>query len=205
MDMVVNIALGRGSDEQRMMFLMQILAQQKEVIEKYGPNNPLVDLQQYRNTLAQVIELSGFQDPAQFVKEVDPAAVDAYMQQMSQQQKPMDPTEMLAQVQAKQIEADILIAAAKQELETKKAQADADFKRDQLMVDAMLKAAEIEAKYGSQVDMAMINAEVNRQRTEIQEMFSLQAQREQAMLNMNQIPQQAPAPQMMPPMPPQMM
>ena len=73
------------------------------------------------------------------------------------------------------------------------------------MVDAMLKAAEIEAKYGSQVDMAMINAEVNRQRTEIQEMFSLQAQREQAMLNMNQIPQQAPAPQMMPPMPPQMM
>ena len=205
MDMVVNIALGRGSDEQRMMFLMQILAQQKEVIEKYGPNNPLVDLQQYRNTLAQVIELSGFQDPAQFVKEVDPAAVDAYMQQMSQQQKPMDPTEMLAQVQAKQIEADILIAAAKQELETKKAQADADFKRDQLMVDAMLKAAEIEAKYGSQVNMAVINAEVNRQRTEIQEMFSLQAQREQAMLNMQQIPPQAPAPQMMPPMPPQMM
>ena len=205
MDMVVNIALGRGSDEQRMMFLMQILAQQKEVIEKYGPNNPLVDLQQYRNTLAQVIQLSGFQDPAQFVKEVDPAAVDAYMQQMSQQQKPMDPTEMLAQVQAKQIEADILIAAAKQELETKKAQADADFKRDQLMVDAMLKAAEIEAKYGSQVDMAMINAEVNRQRTEIQEMFSLQAQREQAMLNMQQIPPQAPAPQQMPPMPPQMM
>jgi hypothetical protein len=48
-------------------------------------------------------------------------------------------------------------------------------------------------------------AEVNRQRTEIQEMFSLQAQREQAMLNMNQIPQQAPAPQQMPPMPPQMM
>jgi hypothetical protein len=112
---------------------------------------------------------------------------------------------MLAQVQAKQIEADILIAAAKQELETKKAQADADFKRDQLMVDAMLKAAEIEAKYGSQVNMAVINAEVNRQRTEIQEMFSLQAQREQAMLNMNQIPQQAPAPQQMPPMPPQMM
>jgi len=139
------------------------------------------------------------------VKEVDPAAVDAYMQQMSQQQKPMDPTEMLAQVQAKQIEADILIAAAKQELETKKAQADADFKRDQLMVDAMLKAAEIEAKYGSQVNMAVINAEVNRQRTEIQEMFSLQAQREQAMLNMQQIPPQAPAPQMMPPMPPQMM
>jgi hypothetical protein len=205
MDMVVNIALGRGSDDQRMAFLMQILAQQKEVIEKYGPNNPLVDLQQYRNTLAQVIQLSGFQDPSQFVKEVDPAAVDAYMQQMSQQQKPMDPTEMLAQVQAKQIEADILIAAAKQELETKKAQADADFKRDQLMVDAMLKAAEIEAKYGSQVNMAVINAEVNRQRTEIQEMFSLQAQREQAMLNMNQIPQQAPAPQQMPPMPPQMM
>ncbi|NBS69659.1 hypothetical protein EBT31_12205, partial [bacterium] len=65
-------------------------------------------------------------------------------------------------------------------------------KRDQLIADVMLRAAEIQAKYGSQVDVATINAEVNRQRAEIEAMFNLQSQREQAIL-------QQPAPQPMMP------
>jgi len=35
----------------------------------------------------------------------------------------------------------------------------------------MLRAAEIEAKYNTQVDMALIKGEVDRQRAEIQQMF----------------------------------
>ena len=38
----------------------------------------------------------------------------------------------------------------------------------------MLKAAEIQAKYNTQVDMALIKGEVDRQRAEIQAMFSSQ-------------------------------
>jgi len=192
-DMVVNIALGRGSDEQRMMFLMQILAQQKEVIQTYGPNNPLVDLQQLRDTLANITQLAGFQDPSQFWKEIDPAAVQAFMQQMSQGANKPDPAQMLAQVEAEKTKADIMIANAKQELDTAKAISDADLQRDKLMVDAMLRAAEIDAKYGTQVNMAQINAEVNRQRNELQQVFGLQAKREAALMQRVQPPgQQAP-------------
>jgi len=172
MDMVVNIALGRGSDEQRLMGLGSIMQLQQAAIEKYGPNNPLVDLAQFRNTLAQMTTLQGFQDASQFWKEINPAEVQAFMQQMAaaQQQQP-DPTQMLAQVEAEKIKADIIINAAKQELERQKAAADADLQRDKLFVDAMLQATEIQAKYNTQVDMATIRAEVDRQRTEIQQMF----------------------------------
>jgi hypothetical protein len=173
MDMVVNIALGRGSDEQKMMFLNQLAQKQEMVIEKYGPYNPLVDLQQYRATLAQIIQLSGFQDPSQFVKEVSPESVQQFMQQMSGNKKP-DPAEMLAQVEADKTKADIVISAAKQELDRQKAISEADFKRDQLMIDTMLKAYEIQAKYGTQVDMALIKAETDRMRTDIQSTFAQQ-------------------------------
>ena len=191
MDMIVNIALGRGSDEQRMMFLQQIAAKQEQILQQYGPNNPMVSIQQYVSTLNQITQLAGFQNPAQFYSEPTPEQVQQFMQSMAPEKK-QDPAEMLAQVEAEKTRADILIAAAKQELETKKAQADADLKRDQLIADVMLRAAEIQAKYGSQVDVATINAEVNRQRAEIEAMFNLQSQREQAIL-------QQPAPQPMMP------
>jgi hypothetical protein len=171
MDMVVNIALGRGSDEQRLMGLGSIMQLQQAAIEKYGPSNPLVDLTQFRNTLAQMTTLQGFQDASQFWKEINPQEVQAFMQQMAQSQQKPDPAQMLAQVESEKIKADIVISAAKQELDRQKAAADADIKRDQLMIDAILKAVEIQAKYGAQVDMAMIRGEVDKQRTEIQEMF----------------------------------
>jgi hypothetical protein len=193
MDMIVNIALGRGSDEQRMAFLAQIIAQQKEVIQTYGPYNPLVDLSQLRGALAQATQLAGFQDPSQFWKEVNPQEVQAFMQQMQQGANKPDPAQLLAQVEAEKVKADILINAAKQELERQKAAAQADLERDKLYVDAMMKAAEIQARYGAQVDMAMIKAEVDRQRAELQAMFRTA----QGPLP-PQLPVQAPAPMVMP-------
>jgi hypothetical protein len=79
---------------------------------------------------------------------------------------------MLAEVEAEKIKADIIIQAAKQELDRQKAMAQADLERDKLVIDAMLKAIEIQAKYGAQVDMAMIKGEIDRQREEIRAMFS---------------------------------
>jgi len=183
MDMIVNIALGRGSDAQRAGFLMQILGLQKEAIQTYGPNNPLVSIEQLRGTLADMTKLAGYMDPAKFWKEVTPETVDSFMkQQQEQAQSKPDPAQMLADVESQKTKADILINAAKQELERQKAAASADFDRDKLYIDSILKAAEMQAKYGAQVDMAVIKGEVDRQRTEIQEMFkTAQVQQQQPM------------------------
>lgn len=197
MDMVVNIALGRGSDEQRMGALAQIIGQQKEVIQTYGPYNPLVDLAQLRQSLAQATQLAGFQDPSQFWKEINPQEVQAFMQQMQMGANKPDPAQLLAQVEAEKTKADILINAAKQELERQKAAAQADLERDKLYVEAVLKAAEIQAKYGTQVDMALIKAEVDRQRAEIQAMFRT------AQVPLPQQMPEAPAPMGMPMPPPE--
>lgn len=197
MDMVVNIALGRGSDEQRMGALAQIIGQQKEVIQTYGPYNPLVDLAQLRQSLAQATQLAGFQDPSQFWKEINPQEVQAFMQQMQMGANKPDPAQLLAQVEAEKTKADILINAAKQELERQKAAAQADLERDKLYVEALLKAAEIQAKYGTQVDMALIKAEVDRQRAEIQAMFRT------AQVPLPQQMPAAPAPMGMPMPPPE--
>lgn len=204
MDMIVNIALGRGSDESRLMGLAAIVQMQQQAIEKYGPNNPLVDLAQFRNTLAQMTMLQGFQDASQFWKEVNPEEVALFMQQMSAGQNKPDPATLLAQVEAEKIKADIIINASKQELERQKALADADFQRDKLIAESLLKAAEIQAKYGTQVDIATIRADIDRQRTEIQEMFKM-AQAFAPQAEPMPVPVQQPAaPMMMPPMPPGM-
>lgn len=192
MDMIVNIALGRGSDEQRMAFLTQIIGQQKEVIQAYGPYNPLVSLEQLRGALAQVTQLAGFQDPTAFWKEINPQEVEQFMQQRSA--KKPDPAELLAQVEAEKVKADILINAAKQELERQKAASQADLDRDKLYTDSVLQAAEIQAKYGTQVNLALIKGEVDRQRAEIQGMFRT-AQGPLPQQMPPQVPMPAPEPQ----------
>ena len=122
------------------------------------------------------------------------------MQQMSAGANKPDPATLLAQVEAEKIKADIIINASKQELERQKAVSDADFQRDKLIADSLLKAAEIQAKYGTQVDIASIRADIDRQRTEIQEMFKM-AQAYAPPPEPAQLPMQQP---MMPPMPPGM-
>ncbi len=45
-----------------------ILQKQEQIIQQYGLSNPLVNLMQYRNTLAKFINMAGFKDAAQFMK-----------------------------------------------------------------------------------------------------------------------------------------
>lgn len=199
MDCRVNIALGRGSDAQRMGFLAQIAAKQEEVLKTLGPDNPLVSLEQYRNTLAEITRLAGFKNPDRFYKQITPEDM-ARLAEKASASKP-DPAQILAEIERQKTEADIVVNAAKQELERQKAIAENDYKRDQMMVDAYLKAAEIQAKYQQQIDMARIKAEVDMQRAELTEMFSAQANREQMAAEQAMQAQPAP-PAPMPPVPP---
>ena len=77
----------------------------------------------------------------------------------------------------------------------------------QVFADIMLRSAEIQARYGAQVDVAAIKGEVDRQRAEMQQMFTLQADRErmaaemQAQLQAQMQPMQPDFSQPMPQMP----
>lgn len=160
MDVVVNVALGTGSTEEKMGFLGQIAAKQEMLIQQGGvANNPLVDLSQYRNTLAQMLAMAGYKDASMFFK--DPATQPPPPPPAP---PPPSPEEILAQVQAQAIQADIQKKAAELELQREDMLRKDDRERDKLDAEVMLKAAEIQAKYGAQVNVAQIEGMISRDR-----------------------------------------
>ena len=158
MDVIVNVALGQATEAERMAMLQQIAAKQEQILQTLGPQNPLVSIQQYYQTLTQIIELAGFKDPARFF--TDPSTFQAPPQEP---QKP-DANEMLAQVQMESIRADIQKKQAELALRREEMVRTDDRLRDKDEVDTLLKVTELEAKYGTQVDVAEIKAQTDRER-----------------------------------------
>jgi hypothetical protein len=170
MDVVVNVALGGGTDENKIAVLTTILAKQEQILQQAGIDNPLVTLAQYRNTLAQILALSGFKDVGQFFN--DPAQ----MPQMPQQPPKPSPEELLAQAQMAAIQADIEKKAAELKLKREEMIRKDDLQRDQMEADLAVKIAEIQARYGAQIDVAQIRVAMERDREAMRQMQMMQRQ-----------------------------
>lgn len=188
MDVSINIGLGNGDINERVQALMMISSKQEMIIQQTGIDNPMVNLSQYSRTLQKLVELSGFKDASMFF-----TSIPADYQAPKQQPKPT-PEEILAQVQAESIKADIQKKAAELELRRQQMMMDDDFNRDKMAQEMFLKKYELELKYKSQISTAEIQAAQNVDR---------EAMRQQAMLAQQQaaqfVQQQPPAPEMMPP------
>jgi hypothetical protein len=184
MDANINIALGNGDTNERLQALMMILAKQEQILQQLGPQNPLVTPQQFSNTLRKIVELSGFKDSSSYFQDI-PAD---YVPPAPPAPKPT-PEEILAQVQAESIKADIQKKAAELELQRQQMIMDDDLKRDQMAQDLYLKKYEIELKYNSQISTAEIDAAQNIDREAIRQQ-ALLAQQQAAQF----VQQQPPAP-----------
>jgi hypothetical protein len=161
MDVVVNVGLGTGSIEQKVQTLMAVLAQQKEILQTLGPNNPIVTIKQMRNTIAQILELQGVKDASRYFNEITPEIE----QQMAQPPQPApDPTQILAQVEAEKIKKDIEIADKKMAVEIATQKASDDRERDKIETDLWLKAYEMSLKYGVPVPVEQAFALIDRPR-----------------------------------------
>jgi len=153
MDVSVNVALGRGTDTERMMMMRQIGEMQKEAIQQMGPVNPLTDMVKLSNTLKAMTELAGFKDASQFWS--DPTKFTP----PPEEDKP-DINEQLINVQIQQIQADIQKKAAELELERQKMVMNDDRQRDELDANLYVKAQELQAKYGTQLNVEKIRSEL---------------------------------------------
>jgi hypothetical protein len=187
MDVEIDVALGGGTDEQKIAVLTSISQKQEQVLQMMGPQNPMVTPQQYRNTLARLAELSGFKNPDEF-----------FLNPQNQPPPPPppppppDPAMILAQVEQQKIMADIQNKQAELELKRQAMLLEDDRARDKQEADLMLRAYEIQLKSGTAVDVETIRAMMNAPRT--------------ATPSVQQpvIPEIGPAPQM-PPIQPQAM
>jgi hypothetical protein len=136
-DVSINVGLGNGNRQEQIAMLQMIMAKQEEIIGKYGVNNPLVTVTQYRKTLSKMIEMAGFKDTTAFINEITPEVEQQIMMQASQ--PPADPTAEAAKIYAQ-------IEQSKAEL---KAQADAarnDLDRQKMMIENEQKQLEMQQK-----------------------------------------------------------
>jgi hypothetical protein len=150
-DVSVNVGLGTGNIEQKMAMLSMVLAKQEQIIQAYGPNNPLVSVSQYRATLGKLIEAAGFADSAEFFKQVTPE-VDAALAQPQQQGPDPAVQMMMAQAQA-DIEIKRQKAMADIQLAREKALAELELKRMEFEAEAQMKAMKVGAGITSNIEI----------------------------------------------------
>jgi hypothetical protein len=153
MDVNVNIGLGNGDTNEKLAALNIIMQKQEQIMAQFGPMNQIASLPMYIKTLQKAIELSGYKDASSYFNTL-PADF-----QMPQEPAKPTPEEVLAQVQAQSIQADIQKKAAELELQREKMVRDDDYRRDQLAQDLLLKKYELELKYGTQISTAEIDAQ----------------------------------------------
>ncbi len=124
-DVSINVGLGSGNKDQQLAMLQMILAKQEQVLQGYGPANPLVTVGKYRNTLAKFIEAAGFKDATVFINEITP-------EQDAQFAQPAPPTpdaqaevaRMLAEVEREKTQAKAANDAAQLQLKTQQLEAE---------------------------------------------------------------------------------
>ena len=167
-DLVVNVAISKTSDAEKQAVLMQVAQKQEQILQQLGVNNPLVSLQQYSNTLSKLIEQAGFKDTKSFINsEVPPIP--------PQPQQPT-PQDMLAQAEMEKAKVSAQKAMIDAETDRMKIIMDDDRNRDEAEAQIRLKAAELNAKYGAQVNVAEINALMERDRETIRQIAKTNAQ-----------------------------
>ena len=170
-DIVVNVAISKSSDEEKFQVLSSLAGKQEQIMTTLGPNNPLVNLQQYANTLTRMIEMAGFQDAQSFINtEVPPLPATP-----PEAQKP-SAEEILATAEAQKAQNLAQKAIIDAETDRMKIIMDDDRQRDIEEAQIRLKAIELQGKYGSQINIAEINAIMERDREVIRQTAKNQAQ-----------------------------
>ena len=140
-------------------------------MQTLGPNNPLVNMQQYANTLTKMIEMAGFKDAQSFINTQVPP-----MPPQPQEPAKPSPEEMLAQAEAMKAQNLAQKAIIDAETDRMKIIMDDDRQRDEHKADLKLKIAELQAKYGAQVNVAEINAIMERDREAMRQIAKAQSQ-----------------------------
>jgi hypothetical protein len=121
----INVGLGNGSRTDQLTTLQMILSKQEQIIQGYGLSNPVVDIKQYRDTLARMIHMAGFKDASSFLKDISPEQ----NAQLSQPQEPqpdsnVQATQILAQVEREKAQLRAQTESAKLELERQQMELD---------------------------------------------------------------------------------
>lgn len=160
MDVMCNIGLGTGKEDEKIAILQQTLQMQMQIWQNYGAGNGLVSMTLIRNTMADIMAIAGIRNSDRYFTPMS----NEYEQQllmMKQQQAqgkpmPLDPGQALVQAEQLKAQAKAQSDMVKMEVDAQKAIAQDDRERDKMDQDLLVKAAEILGKYGTSIDVENI-------------------------------------------------
>lgn len=176
MGVMINVGLGRGGKQERMMTLQQTLQFQQGIWQSYGPGNGLVTLTGIRNTLADIQKLGSVYNTERYYQPMSPereqelAQQAAQAAQQAQQSQGPDPqvqafiqveqgkAQLKQQTDMAKIQSDSQTAAMKEARERFAMGVDDDLARDKMIQDLAVEVAKIMGQYGTSVDVASVQA-----------------------------------------------
>jgi hypothetical protein len=163
MSVTPTVALGRGTPQEQLAFLAQVLGKQEMIIMQYGPDNPICGLEEYYFTLSRLVELGGWRNVGSFFKDpgqMTPQQKQQFAQQMQQaaqaKQKQggggQDP-----QVQMAKIQSDQKIAQGEQQLRMQEMQMRGKLDAAKMAGELHLKMMEMQMDRGTIMDKAHLD------------------------------------------------
>ena len=168
MDVSINVGLGTGREEEKMMGLNQALQMQMSVFQNYGPQNGLVSMTNIRNTLADLLAASGVRNADRYFSpmtpEIEAQMMQAQQQAQADQGQAADPNAAFLQAEQMKAQTKMQTDMAKLQLDAQKAASEDDLKRDKMAQDLLVDAAKIYGQYGTAVDVARVQAEQDKVR-----------------------------------------
>lgn len=167
MDLIVNVGIGTGREQERAAALMQAFTIQQQIYQGYGPMNGVVTLTQMRNTMADMLALGGIRNSERYFLPITPEIEQQMLMQQQQAaaQQPPQPDPNAAYLQSEQMKAqtraqvDLAKAQMDQRYKMHKLSMDDDLQRDEMVQDLAVKVAEILGKYGTAVDVQQVKEE----------------------------------------------
>lgn len=176
MDVQVNVMLGAGMVDEKIDTLLMISQKQEQIFATLGPQNPIVTLKQYRDTLAEIAELRGRKDTEKYFQRI----TDEQLQQMAEQAAnappPPDPK---VQIEQMKLQAQQQNQQAQMQLEIQKVQAEQQL--EQLKAQRQLEIEQIRADREHQLES------MRAEREHSLESERLSMQRDQIMLEQDRL------------------
>ena len=146
-DTIVQVGLGTTDDETKIAFLTQVAAKQEQILMQLGPQNPIVSMEQYVNTLRSIAEIGGFKDVDQFFNSPQMIRQQMMMQQAQQQAPQPDP---------KLVELEQEMALKRQRMEM-----EIQLEREKMVMEMELRRQELQAEAELRVAKAVTDAEIS--------------------------------------------
>jgi hypothetical protein len=168
MDVKANVALGRGDDLQKMGFLTQIKQTQEAILLQMGPSNPIVGLDNYYATLAEMCRIAGFKDASRFFKPIDATQAQQFAAQAAQGKSASDPAQAMVQIEQAKAQAKMQTDTTKAQVDVWKAKQEDDRERDKLDAEIEMKNAELQGKFAIEINQAQLDAKMAADRDAMQ-------------------------------------